>query len=76
MDELIGYIPHSGEVYVEDNAKVFQILQDMVSGSSHESSVKTYQRSRNGRAAYLALCQHNLGSSKWERIFKMRKPTL
>lgn len=70
MDELIEYTPHSGETYAEDNAKVFQILQDMVSGSSHESSVKTYQRSRNGRAAYLALCQHNLESSKWERIFK------
>ena len=49
MDELIENTPHLGEEYAEDNAKVFQILQDMVSSSSHEFSVKTYQRSRNGR---------------------------
>ena len=70
MDELIDYTPHTSEEYAEDNAKVFQILQDMVSGSSHESSVKTFQRSRDGRGAYFALCQHNLGSSKWEKIFE------
>ena len=40
----------------------------MVSGTSFESSIKTYQRSRDGCGAYLALCQHNLGSSKWDEI--------
>ena len=67
-DELIDMAPHVGNEYVEDNAKVFQILQDMVQGTSFESSIKTFQKSRNGRGAYLALCQHNLGSSKWDKI--------
>ena len=67
-EELIHYTPHSGEGYAEDNAKVFQILQDMVSGTSFESSIKTFQRRRDGRGAYFALCQHNLGSSKWDKI--------
>ena len=31
MDELIDYTPHTGQEYTEDNAKVFQIMQDMVS---------------------------------------------
>ena len=69
-DELIYYTPHQGDEYAEDNAKVFQILQDMVSGTSFESSVKTYQRRRDGRGAYFALCQHNLGSSKWDKILE------
>jgi hypothetical protein len=42
----------------------------MVSGTSFESSIKTFQKSRNGRGAYLALCQHNLGSSKWDKIIE------
>ena len=69
-DELIEYTPHNGEGYAEDNAKVFQILQDMVSGTSFESSIKSHQRKRDGRAAYFALVQHNLGSSKWDKIIE------
>lgn len=68
MDELIAYAPLQGEGYVSDNATVFQILQDMVSGRSFESSIKQFQRTQNGRSAYLALCQHNMGSAKWDKI--------
>ena len=37
MDELISCTPHNGDEIAEDNAKVFRILQDMVSGISFES---------------------------------------
>ena len=67
-EELIACVPLSGDQYNEDNAKVFQIIQDMVNGTSFESSIKAHQRRRDGRAAYLALCQHNLGSSKWDKV--------
>ena len=70
MDELIAHAPHTGVAYQEDNAKVFQTLQDMVAGTSFESSIKSHQRARDGRAAYLALMKHNLGSSKWDRILE------
>ena len=70
MDELIDYTPHTDDNYAEDSAKVYQILQDMLAGTSFESSIKTFQRSGNGRGAYLALCQHNLGSSKWDKIIE------
>ena len=64
MDELIDYAPHTGAAYAEDNATVFHILQDMVTGTSFESSLKGFQQVRDGRAAYQALLVHNLGSSK------------
>lgn len=70
MDELIAYVPLTGDHYIEDNAKVFQIIQDMVAGTTFESSIKSHQRNRDGRNAYFALCQHNLGSSKWEKIIE------
>ena len=40
----------------------------MVQGTSFESSIKTFQKARDWRGAYLALCQHNLGFSKWDKI--------
>ena len=70
MDELIAVTPHNGAEYTEDNAKVYQILQEVVNGTSHESSIKQYRRGRDGRSAYLSLVQHNMGSSKWDRIIK------
>ena len=70
MDELIDYAPHTGAAYAEDNATVYHILQDMVAGTSFESSLKGFQWARDGRAAYQALLLHNLGSSKWDKIIK------
>ena len=68
IDEMIDTVPHTGPNYAEDNARVFQIIQEMVTGSSHEASIKAHRRSRNGRAAYQSLHMHNMGSSKWDRI--------
>ena len=70
VDELIAYASHSGPEYIEDNARVFSILMEMVRGTSFESSLKSHQRARNGRGAYLSLLQHNMGSSKWDRIIE------
>ena len=70
MEELIARTPLEGTAYIEDNAKVFSILSDLVAGTSFESSLKAFQRSRNGRGAYLALCKHNLGSAKWDKIIE------
>ena len=68
MEEMINHVELNGSTYNEDNAKVYQILQDMVTGTTFESSLKAFQRTRDGRSAYLALCQHNLGTAKWERV--------
>ena len=63
-------VSHDESGYVEDEAtKAFQILKNVVSGAMFESSIKTYQHTRNIRDAFLALCQHNLGASSMrERI--------
>ena len=42
----------------------------MVAGTSFEASIKSHQRTRNGREAYLSLCMHNMGSSKWDKIIE------
>ena len=70
MEEMIERAPLEGTEYHEDNAKVYQILQDLVAGTSHESSIKAHRKDRDGRGAYLSLVQHNLGSSKWDKIIE------
>ena len=67
---MIAHTAHAGPEYVEDNARVFSILLEMVRGTSFESSLKSQQRARNGRGAYFSLLQHNMGSSKWDKIIE------
>ena len=68
MEELIAYAAHEGASYKADNATVYRLIQDAVADTSHISSIKPYQRSRNGRKAYEALVLHNMGNSKWEKV--------
>jgi hypothetical protein len=68
MNELITHTPHDGVGWDEDNASVFAIIQEMVRDVSMASSLKGHQRARNGRAAYLSLVQHNLGSAQWDKV--------
>ena len=68
MNELIDHTPHDGVGWDEDNATVFAIIQEMVRDVSMASSLKGHQRARNGRAAYLSLVQHNLGSAQWDKV--------
>ena len=70
MEEMIARTPLVGTEYHEDNARVYQMLQELVGGSSHESSIKAHRRDRDGRGAYFSLVQHNLGSSKWDKIIE------
>lgn len=68
MDELIAYMPHSGQEYDEDNAMVFTLLMHSLSGSQHMASITQYQSKRDGRKAFKSLFMHNMGSSKWEKM--------
>lgn len=70
FEDLIEYVPLTGASYAADNALVFQKLQGMVKDTSHASSLKPFQRTQDGRGAYFALQQHNMGESKWDRVIE------
>ena len=76
MDELIAHFPHEGPAYEADNAQVFNLLAATLSGTSSMASITRYQRSRNGRQAYLDLVTHNLGSAKWEKTVEAAENVL
>ncbi len=70
MDELIEYAPHTGPAFNADNATVFRKLSEMLNDTSYATSLKPFQRRRDGRGAYMALQQHNMGDSKWDKIIE------
>ena len=76
MDELISYFPHEGPAYEADNAQIFNLLATALSGMSAMASITRYQRSRNGRQAYIDLVTHNLGSAKWEKTVEAAEQVL
>ena len=76
MDELIAHFPHEGPAYEADNAQVFNLLAATLSGTSAMASITRYQRTRNGRQAYLDLVTHNLGSAKWEKTVEAAENVL
>jgi len=67
MEELIAYSPHSGPAYEADNARVYNLLVSHLAGITALGSTSRWQKSRNGRGAYLDLMMHNMSSAKWEK---------
>ena len=76
MEELIQYTPHNGPDFDADNARLFGILSKALSGTASMASITRYQTRRNGRAAYLALITHNLGTEKWEKMVESAENVL
>jgi len=47
-------------------------ISKAVSGTSVESTIKSFSRSKNGRGAYLALIANHAGDVKYRAIVKTR----
>ena len=70
MDEFIAHAPHDGPEFTEDNATVLRLLQDILADTSHMSSMKPFQRTRDGRGSFQAIQRHNMGNSKWDNVIE------
>mmetsp|Transcript_10468 Transcript_10468/g.14790 ORF Transcript_10468/g.14790 Transcript_10468/m.14790 type:complete len:230 (+) Transcript_10468:245-934(+) len=76
VNEMILTVPHAGPNFKEDNAKIFQIISDIVADSLHKASIKAHCKTRNGRGAYLSLNMHTMASYKWDCIIDYCKTYL
>jgi hypothetical protein len=59
--EMIARAPHMGRAFVNDGRKVLDIISNICGRHSCFVYIKTYLRTRNGREAYMLLCDHFLG---------------
>jgi hypothetical protein len=65
-DELIARASHTNPLYREDNSAVYYKLEEATRATSYAASIKPYQRTKNGRGAWLALSNQYAGRDKWE----------
>ena len=69
MEELITRVPHTTPEFELDNSMVYEILLKVFGKSKFVTSMHPYKHTQNGRAAYLALIQHNLGRNQYSKMF-------
>ena len=67
-DELIERASHDHPSFYEDNALVLDVLMQTLQTTTHVGTLKSFERTRNGRGALKALEAFNNGKSKWDTI--------
>jgi hypothetical protein len=72
IEELTKRLPHSGPIFKDDNKTVFMMISKAVAGTSVESTIKSFSRQKDGRAAYKALVANHAGDEKYRAIVKAR----
>jgi hypothetical protein len=64
------------ELSREDNLSVYYKLEEATRATSYAASIKPYQRTKNGREAWLALSDQYAGKDKWEAEIKRHEQLL
>lgn len=75
-EELVARASHDHPNFVDDNAAVLDILVGCLSETEFLTSLKPFQKARDGRGALLALESQNLGDSKWDMLIKAAEQTV
>ena len=74
--ELIARAPHNHALFRDDNASVYHYLEEATRTTFYAASIKPFQRSKNGRGAWLALVGQYAGRDKWEAEIKRQEQLL
>ena len=64
-DEYENRLLHSDVSFRNDNGTIFGYLEEATHGTTFASSIKNYERTRNGLVACMALNTQQDGDSKW-----------
>ena len=75
-DELVARLPHIGPIYKNDNAAVYQKIEEAARRTSVESTIKPFSRRKYGRGAFLALIANHAGDVKYRAIVKKHQNLL
>ena len=64
--DLIARASHAHPLFRDDNAEVYFDLEKALRSTSYLASIKPFQRGRNGRDAFIAVCNQYAGEYKWQ----------
>ena len=67
QDELTARCTHRHAGFQEDNAAVFDALEQGLRGTVFAPTLKQFARKKNGRGAWLAILSNYLGEDKWRQ---------
>ena len=75
-DELVARASHAHALFKTDNMMVYSALEEATRGTTFSTSLKPFQRSKNGRGAWLAILHQYAGKDKHEAAIKMQEQVL
>ena len=75
-EEMVARASHDHQNYQDDNSAVLDILVGCLGDTEYMTSLKPFQRLRDGRGALLALEVQNLGNSKWDTVIRKAEQTV
>ena len=70
LQEMIDRFSHTHPLFRTDNNKVYSLLDEATRGTIYAPTIKPYARTKNGRAAWMAIVGSHAGDDKWEQIQK------
>lgn len=74
--ELIARASHTHALFRDDNAEVYYEIEEATRGTTYAASIKPFQRTKNGRASWLAITNQYAGPDKWEAEIKKQEQLL
>ena len=75
-DELVARASHDHALFRDDNASVYHYLEEATRSTAYAASIKPFQRTKNGRGAWMALIGQYAGNDKWEAEIKKQEQLL
>ena len=70
LGDLINRASHTHGLFPKDNAEVYFKLEEATRSTPYADSIKSFQRGKNGRGAFLAMVAQYAGKDKWEAEIK------
>ena len=69
VEELIARLNQTDPLFRSDNAAVYSLLEEATRGHPIcASNIKTYARTKDGRAAWMSIVSSHAGQDKWEQL--------
>ena len=75
-DEIVYNASHNGRAYLTDNREVHRILDELTLGTDAADWIKTHRRRHDGRAAWIALCDHYDGPAEGDKRVTVARANL
>ena len=66
-DEIIYNTPQQGRAFEIDNIEVHRITDELTNGTDAADWIKSFRRSRDGKGAWEALCEHYDGPAEGDK---------